>query len=200
MITIDSPSMALNDSRAVGAYTMDFNRYIQPGTSVGDMVRMVLDEAATVTGGVIQNLILNAHGSPGDFELGLGLNRGTMAPCAELQGHVFKIWFRGCAIARIAGPGTLRHGDAGALRLYGYNSGDGHVFIKEFARLTGCYVVAPTELQVRNRDKYPRKQMDSYEGLVLCYDPSGAISWQHRYPSVYHHDTWRGTAITPNRE
>jgi hypothetical protein len=200
MITVSSPSMALNDSRAVGPYTMDVNRTVHPTTSAREMVDMVLGAVSSVQGGLIQNLVLTAHGTPGFFQLGLGLSLGTMAPFADVQGKVFKIWFRGCLVARIAGPQTARHGDGAALRAYGVNTGDGHAFISEFAKLTGCYVVAPTEMQSRNRTTYARGLMDSYEGLVLCYDPAGAISWQHRYASLYRHNTAAGTAINPNRE
>jgi hypothetical protein len=80
------------------------------------------------------------------------------------------------------------------------NFGNGHEFLSAFARLTGCYVVAPTEMQARNRATYPKNVMDSYEGLVLCYNPAGAISWRHRYPSLYDHDTTAYTARIPNSE
>ncbi|WP_305984645.1 hypothetical protein [Roseibium sp. MMSF_3544] len=87
-----------------------------------------------------------------------------------------------------------------ALRAVGATSGDGHAFIRAFARLTGCYVVAATEMQASNRQSYPHGQMDSYEGLVLSYDPQGTISWRRRYPSLYGYNANASRASTPNRE
>lgn len=200
MITVSSPSMALNDTRAVGPYNMDTNQTIQPTTTIREVVDFVLDTAATAPGHLLSNLILTAHGAPGYFELGTGLGPTTMSPFGDVRGKVTKIWFRGCLVGRIAGPETARHGDGAALRAYGLNTGNGHDFLSAFARLTGCYVVAPTEMQARNRPAYPRGVMDSYEGLVLCYNPAGAISWQHRYPSLYGHNTTAMTALTPNAE
>jgi len=202
MITISSPSMCLNDSRSNRLYTMDVTQAVQPTDSQQSMVNDVVAAAGRATGGKIENLILNAHGTPGSFQIGTGLSASTMAPWAGVKGKVFKIWFRGCLVARIAGAQTASHGDGAALRAYGVNSGDGHAFISAFARLTGCYVVAPTEMQsaARQRSSYPRGQLDSYEGLLLSYDPQGNISWQHRYPSLYGHNTTARTARVPNTE
>ena len=200
MITITSPSMALNDPRVGCAYTMDITRTVSETTSVRSMVDLVLDAARSVRGGVIRNLVLSAHGTPGSLDIGTGLNSGTMTPFGDVKGKVYKIWFTGCLTARIAGPHTARHGDGAALRAYGITSGDGHAFISAFAKLTGCYVVAPTEIQMSERSSYPAGRLDSYEGLVLCYNPAGAISWRHRYPALYGHDPAASTAINPNRE
>lgn len=200
MITITSPSMALNDTRAVGPYNMDVNQAVQPTTTIRAMVDLVVAAATTATGAILSNLILTAHGSPGFFQLGTGLSLETMIPFGDVRGKVRKIWFRGCLVGRIAGPETAAHGDGAALQAYGLNIGDGHRFLGAFARLTGSYVVAATEMQARNRATYPRNLMDSYEGLVLCYNPAGAISWQHRYPSLYDHNTTAMTARTPNAE
>ncbi|MEM9463015.1 MAG: hypothetical protein AAGF11_53230 [Myxococcota bacterium] len=200
MITVSSPSMVLNDSRAAVSYRMDVTKTVQNNTSIQSMVDMVLRAAQNAPGGTLANLVFTAHGSPAFFQLGVGLSSSTMAPFAAIKGKVHKIWFRGCLVARITGPQTATHGDGAALRQMGLNNGDGHVFIASFARLTGCYVVAPTEMQASNRLTYPAGQMDSYEGLVLSYDPQGNISWQHRYPSLYGYNISAGTASVPNRE
>ncbi|MHA7774952.1 hypothetical protein [Roseibium sp. M-1] len=200
MITITSPSMCLNDSRAAVNYTMDVTRTVQTSDTQQQMVDRVVAAAGNATGGRIDNLILTAHGFPGSFQIGTGLNKNTMAPWASVRGKVFKIWFRGCLVARIAGPHTSSHGDHAALVAVGATSGNGHEFIRDFARLTGCYVVAPTEIQASNRQSYPSGQMDSYEGLVLSYDPQGTISWQRRYPSCWGYNAANGTIHVPNRE
>jgi hypothetical protein len=87
------------------------------------------------------------------------------------------------------------------LAVLGVTTGNGHAFLRALARLTRCYVVAPTEIQGSHRTIYSHGQMDSYEGLVVCYNPQGNISWQRRYPSL----SWRNPATltarpTPSRE
>lgn len=200
MITIDPPSMALNDIRATVVYRMTASQPVLPSTSIRRMVDLVIAVAGKARGGKIRNLILNAHGLPGFFQLGTGLNYNTMAPFADVNGKVSKIWFRGCLVARVMGAGTASHGDGVVLRGLGITQGDGNRFISAFARLTGCYVVAPTEMQVSTHPNYPMGRMDTYEGLTLCYDPQGRISWQRRYPSLYGYDVKARVAITPNRE
>lgn len=200
MISVESPSMVLNDSRAAVAYSMDVTRTVEATTSCQAMVDLILAAARTSQGGKLKNLVFTAHGLPGSFQLGVGLNEASMAPFAGINGKVFKIWFRGCLVGRIIDSQTASQGDGAALQAYGITSGNGHEFCANFARLTGCYVVAATEMQASNRQSYPPGVMDSYEGLVLSYDPHGAISWQRRYPSLYGHDTRARTARTPNRE
>ena len=200
MITITSPSMCLNDHRAAVNYTMDVTRTIRPTDTQRTIVNRVVAAAGQATNGRIDNLVLTAHGWPGWFQMGTGLDKNSMAPWADVKNKVFKIWFRGCLVARIASQDTSSHGDHAALRSLGATSGNGHEFIRDFAKLTGCYVVAPTEIQGSNRQTYPRGQMDSYEGLVLSYDPQGTISWQRRYPSCWGYNPANGTIHVPNRE
>jgi hypothetical protein len=200
MITIISPSMAINDPRAPRSYTMDVTKSVTARTTMEDIVTLILDAAGTRSGGVIQNLVLNAHGGPGLLAIGTGLDSSSMGPFSRVRGRVHKIWFTGCLSARIAGPATAAHGDGAALRALGVNSGDGHAFIGAFARLTGCHVVAPTEMQSGSRSSYPSGQIDSYEGLVLSYSPAGVVTWQHRYPSLFDYDTSARTAQNPNAE
>lgn len=200
MITITSPSMAINDPRVGTAYNMDVTKAVTATTTMRQIVDLILAAARTARGGVLQNVVLSAHGTPGRLAIGTGLDSGSMAPFADVRGKVFKIWFTGCLTARIAGPQTAAHGDGAALRAYGANSGDGHAFVSGFARLTGCYIVVPTEIQLSARSSYPLGQIDTYEGLLLSYDPAGTISWQHRYPSLYNHNTTARTATSPNGE
>lgn len=199
MITIGSPSMCVNDSRAAVNYMMDKTITIQPTTTMQQLANKIVTQANTINR-KIQNLILTAHGTPGSFQLGTGLNINSMRPFSRINGKVFKIWFRGCLVGRIINSQTASEGDGAALQAYGITSGNGHAFVSAFARLTGCYVVAPTEMQTSGNTSYPQGQMDSYEGLVLSYDPQGNISWQRRYPSLYGHNTQARTARAPNRE
>jgi hypothetical protein len=199
MIVVASPSMAINDSRSPVSYTMDTTRTVQPATTIRSIVDMVLEEAKRV--GSIQNLVLNGHASPGDVQIGSGLSFGTMLPFSAVRGKVLKIWLRGCLVARIIGPETEHDGDAAVLKALKI-TGDGHAFVSSFARLTGCYVVVPTEIQISRHRSYHKGLMDAYEGLVLSYDPCGNINWQRRYPSAHHHsrDGHRSRLPSGNRE
>ncbi len=200
MITIESPSMVLNDARAPTRYVMDVTRTVSPGVTMRKLVDMVLVAATTVPGGVFHNLILHGHGGPGTLQIGTGLGSGTMGPFADIAGVVRKVWFKGCLIARIIGPETASQGDGTVLAKYGFTSGHGHHFVSGFARLTHCWVVAATEMQGVARREYPQGMVDTYEGLVLCYNPSGHISWQRNHRSLHGYNAKLGTAISPNGE
>jgi hypothetical protein len=200
MITVSPPSLAINDSRAAVAYTMDATRTAYPLTSTAEIIQMILEEADRTPHAVLQNLVLTAHGRPGYFQLGLGLTQGVLGLFKGIRNHVKKIWLRGCMIARITGPETAHHGDGAYLRARGFNTGDGHAFVSALASWARCYVVAPTEVQSSVHATYPRGLMDSYEGLVVCYSPAGAICWRHRYRSLYGYDALTRSWYNPNRE
>ena len=74
----------------------------------------------------------------------------------------------------------------------------------ELAQALGCYLVVGTELQVSSRYSatapVPYGQLDTYEGLVLSYNPRGVIDWSRRYPSVYGASATGLTASNPNNE
>ncbi len=200
MITIPSPSMALNDRRVKTTYTMDANAMVLRNDSMRDIVDYILDAVQGAPGRFLQNVVLLAHGSPGTLQLGTGLDSHSMGPFSAIRGKVRKIWFTGCLTGRVIGPETAKDGDAAYLKYHKVRPGDGDAFLKSFARLTGCYLIAPTEIQVSHQYEYPRGLIDSYEGLVLCYDPSGNISWQERYASVQFTNIRKKTYINPTME
>ena len=203
MITVPSPSVVFNDCRAPSAFSMDITEKVDRATSMAEPVRRIVFRSENVQDQKIKNLILMGHGLPGHLAIGAGLNLLTLDPFRGVRGKVEKIWFAGCLVARIVGPHTASHGDGAALAAFGINQGDGHTFVSAFASLTGCYVVAPTEMQSNTTPAsrvYPRGRIPSYEGLVLCYNPRGSISWQRRYPSLFAFDIQARTAQTPNGE
>lgn len=200
MISVDSPSLAINDSRAVVAYEMDRTLTVTPTTSTSAIIGMILDEADAVPNGVLANVVLTAHGRPAYFELGLGITQGLLSLFEGIRTRVTKIWLRGCMIARVTGPETANHGDGAYLRARGFNTGNGHAFVSQLAQWAQCYVVAPTEVQSSVRSAYPRRVMDSYEGLVVVYNPGGKICWRHRYRSLYDYDSLTRGWRNPNNE
>jgi hypothetical protein len=148
----------------------------------------------------IKNLVLTAHGSPGEFHIGTGLNISTMGPFSVLQNKVRRIWFRGCLVGRIIDSRTPQDGDYAALQQLGMNSGNGHAFLSAFARLTHCEVIAATEMQTSCHSSYPRGIMDRWEGLVVMYNPQGRLVLQRRNPSLYGYSQGGTMAISPNGE
>lgn len=200
MFQVESPSMAVNDNRAPVSYQMDSTINVGAGTSITQMVESILNNINQANIERISNLVLCAHGFPGSFQIGTGLNLLSMGPFERIRGKVRRIWFRGCLVARIIDSQTPTQGDASALQHFGINDGDGHIFISQFARLTGCYVIAPTEMQGSSSSTYPRGVMDAFEGLVLRYNPQGEIVWRRRYPSLYGFDPSAGSFMSPNNE
>jgi hypothetical protein len=200
MFRVASPSMAINDDRAPVSYQMDSTISVTSRTSIDQIVESITGFVDQSNFQRLDNLILCAHGSPGRYQLGRGLDIISMAPFERIRGKVVRIWFRGCLIARIFDENTEHQGDAEALRHFGINSGNGHVFLSQFARLTGCFLIASTEMQGSSSSAYPSGVMDSYEGLVLRYNPQGNIVWRRRYPSLYGFDPDAGSFRSPNNE
>lgn len=192
--------MAINDYGANQTFQMDVTVSVNSTTTMEMISDIIVSEANKIPEGKFRNLILTAHGRPGHFYLGSGLNINTMGPFVDVRGKVDKIWFRGCLIGRTMEPGTIRQGDGKALAALGITEGDGHLFLSHFSYLTGAYVVAPTEIQSSVYESYPHGQLDSYEGLLLCYNPEGNVSWRRRYPSMYSYSSSGRRVQNPNGE
>lgn len=187
MITIASPSVALNDDRSPILYYMDHDIAVHPDDSQQAIVDSVLSICERQDGGAIQELVVNTHGLPGSLLLGTGLNVNTLGPWQGLRGRVSKIWFTGCLVARVM-PADPSSGDYSALRQANVTRGNGDAFMQAFAISTGAYCLAPTEIQGSgyNRTDWPcpRGRIDTYEGLLLSYNPRGRLHWRRRYPSL----------------
>lgn len=173
MITIAPPHVALNDVRAPATAQM---RYTFP---VGDkekrehIIGNVVRAAKLTPSGRLSSVVICCHGNPGYLQLGEGFQTHHAAHFSEWRGKVTKIWLRACLVA--------------ARDIYGHSLAAG------IARAAGCYVVASTELQTEvGARRLPYGQLDTYEGLLLCFGPTGRVTWQHRYPSTYvdHDDQW----------
>lgn len=199
MIRVKSPSMSIMASDAAVSYQMDHFIIVGPAASMNQLASKVV-ERAMVIGQRIDNLILAAHGGPGHFAIGAGLNINTMEPFRILQNQVNRIWFRGCLVGRIINSQTPSHGDWAALSAFGLNSGNGHAFLSAFARLTQCHVVASTEFQTSRLQTYPSGLMDDFEGLVVKYSPQGQLISSYRNASVFAINPTTRRASSPNQE
>ena len=146
---------------------------------------------------------MTTNGGPGYLQLGEGIGLADVGLFRAWRGLVDKVWIRACLVGRIVGPDTPSQGDGAFISALSLN-GDGHRFCSELAQALRCYLVVGTELQVSSRysatNPVPFGQLDSYEGLVLSYNPGGVIDWSRRYPSVYGANPSTLTASNPNNE
>lgn len=180
MITLEQPSMALNDERHGHMTVRMWNTW---GVRRNDTRQHIIDWVATVAtraqGRKLKNVVFSCHGAPGYLEMGEGFQREHATMFSRWAGLVEKIWFRACSVALIEGSGT---------------NSDGNLFCSEIARFGRCYVVASTETQWTRptigdvvwrggHHRLPFGQLDSFEGLVLSYGPDGNVTWSQRYSS-----------------
>jgi hypothetical protein len=171
MITLEQPSMALNDVRDYAPGQMWNSWYIQPTDTREHIIEWVATVARGASGGKLKNIVFCCHGSPGYLQLGQGFDRRHVPLFTHWAGLVDKIWIRACQFAYIQNPGATP-------------TGDGNLFCSAIAKNARCYVVASTELQyTKQTTPLPFGQLDSFEGLVLSYGPGGNVTWSHRYPS-----------------
>ena len=188
-IKIPQHSMALNSYDVPGAGYRMWNTWEVPAN---DTAEHILGWCATVAnsanGGFLKFLIINCHGYYNDttrsgtggfgLKLGTGIRRADTSKFSVLRGKVANIWITACGAARITNPGTA--GD-----------GDGNIFCSEIAKASGAYVVAATTHQVGDT-WLGENCIDDFEGLVLRYNPSGAVDWSHDYGRNVFEGLWNG--------
>jgi hypothetical protein len=180
MITLEQPSMALNSTEISWSEILMENTWkVDRNQTREHIVEWVATVGRGFRGGKIKNLIINCHGLPGWVGIGQGFNRTHLGMFTAWAGLVQNIWFVACLVARIP---TAAYQTQLNTSYPGFGTGDGNIFCSELARNASCYVVAPTEEQ-RNRGGYGVGQIPAYEGLLMCYNPQGGVSWSQRYPS-----------------
>lgn len=179
-IEVAQPSMALNSEDVPGARYRMWNTYNVPATHDPDhILGWCATVASSAPGGFLRMLVINCHGfygssgcgggSTGGFglSLGTGIRRADTNKFSVLRGKVANIWITACGTARITIPGTS-------------GNGDGNLFCSEIARAANCYVVAGTTHQVGDTF-LSKNRVDDFEGLILRYNPSGAVDWSQDY-------------------
>lgn len=204
MITIEAPHMGLNDPRAPVRVQMNNTWELTETESRSHIIGWVAEVARSQPTGKLASLVISCHGAPGYLHLGQGFSLSHVDLFRGWSGLIKKIWIRACLVGRIVTPASASEGDGAAFSTLGM-TGNGDAFLRRMALNTGAYVVAGTELQVSsvyNRTSpVPRGQLDSFEGLVLSYPPSGhGANWQQRYPSVSNFNPTTLQAVNPNRE
>ena len=174
MITLNPPHVALNDSRSNMTLNMTHNIPVSPNDSAGYIINRVRDINASSQ---LENVVFNCHGSPGGLQMGTGFSINQALLFRRWRGKVKKVWFYACSVARDSScscaPGAGTSGSA---------------FCAAVARNARCYVLAPTELQVESAQEMrglPPGSLDTFEGMLLSFDPDGNINWYKRYSSTY---------------
>lgn len=178
MISLEQPSMALNDGRARIRVQMWNTWNIQRGEPRDHIISWTADVARRALGGKLRNVVIYTHGGPGFIDLGEGFDRRHTSMFSGWAGLVEKIWFMGCRVAFIHAANAPQ-------------VGDGNAFCSEIARAARCYVIASTETQFTistTKDAsghfvLPYGQLDAYEGLLLAYGPQGRVVSSRRFPS-----------------
>ncbi len=180
MIQLTQPSMALNSPEiSWSKILMEKNWEVQASTTVAQIVSRVATEARGVSGGKLKYVVINCHGLPGWVGIGQGFNRSHIGMFRDLNGLVGTIMFVACLVARI--PSAQYQSELNT-SYPGFGAGDGNIFCSELAKTSGAYVVAGTEEQ-RNKGGYSIGQVPSFEGLVMCYNPTGGVEYSYRNPS-----------------
>jgi len=172
--------MALNSADVPGFHYQMWNTWEVASTATAEnMLGWIAKVAASAPGGKLRMLVLNCHGiySTGPacatrcggfgLKMGAGILREDTGKFSRLKGLVDNIWITACGTARISIPGTK--GD-----------GDGNLFCSEIARNSGACVVAATTHQV-GANSLPNGYIDDFEGLILRYNPAGAVDWSFDY-------------------
>lgn len=170
MITLEQPSMGLNDPRHHLNVQMWNTWYVTQTENRQHMINWVASVARGAPGGKLKNVVFSCHGSPSFVQLGEGFDRRHAALFRAWSGLVEKIWFRACQVALIQTPGSPA-------------TGDGNLFCSDVAKAANCYVVASTETQWTPPQTLPYGKLDTFEGLVLSYGPGGDVTWSNRYGS-----------------
>lgn len=189
MFRLDRPNMAVNDPRVSGGTPPVVRRFrmwntwdIQASEGRAHIIDWVASVARGAPGGKLKNVVLSGHGLPGFLQVGEGFNRSHLPLFERWRNLVEKLWLPNCLVARIPDAAMQTQLDHD---YPGWGTSDGNMFCSAIAKAINGYVVAATETQCETLEAYPVDMMSSFEGLVLSYGPSGAVTWSARNPSTW---------------
>lgn len=169
MIAIHHPSLALNSDEFSSHdwYNLQHNELIPVSTSVSEIVDIILRQVAQ--SGTELNVVMNAHGLPGEIYLGAGIlecNWSSLQPTLNrLRGQIANLYLCCCKVA--SGP-------------------TGRQFCQQLADLIDADVIASEMYQLVtgwDRDwggTIPQDFIDDFEGYTWRFSPGAApvkFSW-----------------------
>ncbi len=166
MITLSPPHAALNDPRAPAIARMRYTYFVGRTESRQSIIDRIVHAASLTPHDRLNNVVISRHGNASYLELGEGFLAGHASLFSAWRGHVRKVWLRACLVAQ--------------------RDAAGHSLAAGIARAARCHVVASTEsqLEVAGR-RLPYGRLDTFEGLVVNFGPSGRVTWRQRYSSGY---------------
>lgn len=167
MITISPPHAALNDPRAPAIARMRYTYFVGRTESRRDIIERIVHAASLTPRERLSSVVISCHGSAGHLTLGEGFGTAHASLFSAWRGKVHKVWLRACRVAeRDAAGGSLP---------------------AAIARAARCHVVASTEPQTeRPGRRLPYGRLDTFEGWVVSFAPSGRVTWDERYPSMWY--------------
>jgi len=182
MFRLERPNVAINDPRVRRRFQMWRTWDITVNETREHIINRIVQVAAEVPGGKLRHVVFSCHGLPGFLLLGQGFNRRYLPMFEAWAGKVEKLWLPSCLIANIPTAARLAQYNADNP---GWDISDGNVFCAELARRAHTYVVAATEDQCEFPRDVPLDRMTRFEGLAVCYDPRGRITWRTRNRSMW---------------
>lgn len=178
MITISPPHAALNAPRAPIMARMRYSYRVGRTESRQDIIDRIVHAAGLTPRGRLANVVISCHGNSSYLQLGEGFLASHGSMFDDWRGKVSKIWLRACLVGR--------------------NGTGGSSLPSRIARAARCHVVASTETQLnRTGRQLPYGQLDTFEGLVVNWGPSGAVTWMHRYRSGFQDSRGRWHGLNP---
>jgi hypothetical protein len=179
MIEIPQPSIALNSHDVPGTTYEMWETWKVPANVSADWLPAMVSILSVGAENDIKCLIINCHGlydkginAKGKQRLimtggfGLSIGQGIYPTDAhhfsQIKGLVKCIIITACGAAHVTSTG-------------GTIDGNGAHLCAEMARASGAYVIAPTIMQAPARYKLPKNHIDNFEGLVVRFNPSGAV-------------------------
>lgn len=109
MITIPQPALALNstDFPPQSHYRMQYNEIVSHSHDMTWIKTKILEYASRAPRGILQGLIINAHGWCADgVDIGTGLNQASLAilnASDALRGKIREIYLCSCEVADTTG-------------------------------------------------------------------------------------------------
>jgi hypothetical protein len=164
MITLASPSLAVNDSRSNMTLRMDYVVSTRPRDSIGYVINQI---AARCAHQRLRNVVFNCHGNTARLQIGWGITLQSVPLFGRLRGQVDKIWFYSCAVA---------------------SRREGLWFCAEVAKQAQAYVLASPENQHESIEEQTRglpfNSLDTFEGKLISFDRTGRVNWTRRYAAT----------------
>jgi len=171
MITLQQPSLAINDERDFAPARMWRDLDVRENYTRSDIVTKVANVARHAPGGKLENIVICCHGDSGYLCLGEGFTEFDAHMFSAWEGLVGTIWIRACRFAHVD-PSYIANG------------GNGRIFCSALAQRARCMVVASNDIQdTLATSPLPFGQLDGFEGLVYWYNREGHMTSLHRYRS-----------------